>query len=95
MNSQTPADAERAMHQAAVDTAQRFGDHDPDDSYDPSEPPDPYQVAAKFHDVARDLRVLERWPDPGPRFDQLDAGTRDLAAAIAGVVLAWLARQHG
>jgi len=72
-----------------------FGDHDPDDSFDPSEPPDPEQVARKLHEVARDLRRLDQQQHPGPSWDELSDDYRLMAIAIAGILLGWLRRQHG
>lgn len=69
-----------------------FGDFDEADAFG-TEPADPEQVARKFHEIERDLRLLDG-QEPGPEFWEVeDVGLRDLRVAVVAIVLAWLHRQ--
>jgi hypothetical protein len=63
-----------------------FGDFDPDDAFDPTQPADPEQVAIKLHELRRD-RAFE-----SQRWDQLSANQRAPRIEIVAALLAWLRR---
>lgn len=70
-----------------------FGDHDDDDTFDATVPPDPLQVARRLWEYRR------AYGDAGPLWDTLPEPRRAVNVAVMGDLLRWLARsghlRHG
>ena len=64
-----------------------FGDFDPDDAFDPNEPPDPEQVAIKLHRLRYERSLESR------RWDQLSINEQTVRIGVVIALLLWLRRQ--
>lgn len=69
-----------------TDLWEPFGDIEPEDLYDPTEPPEPGQVAHRLHDLREYLDAVHG-TGALPRWEDLEPQEQTLAVAVGDVIV--------